>query len=128
MSTSSRDGSEKPSSIQTTEVAKDEAIISKDVIQESPTAKDPEKQQLPNPSPVQYSAFPQSRKNFILFLVTMAGFLGPVSGNIYIPILPQLQEVFQCSETTINATVSVFMAIFAISPLLWASWADFGGR
>lgn len=128
MSTSSRDGSEKPSSIQTTEVAKDEAIISKDVIQESPTNKDPEKQQLTNPSPVQYSAFPQSRKNFILFLVTMAGFLGPVSGNIYIPILPQLQEVFQCSETTINATVSVFMAIFAISPLLWASWADFGGR
>jgi multidrug resistance protein len=51
-----------------------------------------------------------------------------LSGNIYIPILPQLQEVFNCSATTINATVSVFMGVMAVAPLFWASWADFGGR
>ncbi|KAH3663487.1 hypothetical protein WICMUC_005926 [Wickerhamomyces mucosus] len=88
---------------------------------------DEEKQPVPAPSPP-YSAFTTRRKSFIIFLVTFAGFLGPVSGNIYIPILPQLQDVFDCSETTINATVSVFMAVFAVSPLLWAVWADFGGR
>nr|QFR37184.1 MFS transporter [Cyberlindnera americana] len=75
-----------------------------------------------------YSAFSTRRKASIIFIVTFAGFLGPVSGNIYIPILPQLKEVFNCSTTTINATVSVFMVFFAIAPLLWASWADFGGR
>lgn len=75
-----------------------------------------------------YTAFTPNRVKFILFLVTIAGFLGPVSGNIYIPILPQLQAAFKVSATTINATVSVFMAVFALAPLFWASWADFGGR
>lgn len=125
MSTSSREESEKPLSIHTTE-------LSKDQIPEPPnTPIDVEKQVQPAAaaSPAApYSAFPPAKRRFILVLVTMAGFLGPVSGNIYIPILPQLQQVFKCSETTINATVSVFMAVFAIAPLLWASWADFGGR
>lgn len=75
-----------------------------------------------------YSAFSNRRKAAAVLIVSIAGFLGPLSGNIYIPILPQLQTVFQCSETTINATVSVFMAIMALAPLFWASWADFGGR
>ncbi|KAK7679815.1 hypothetical protein QCA50_017141 [Cerrena zonata] len=39
-----------------------------------------------------------------------------------------LQAAFKVSATTINATVSVFMAVFALAPLFWASWADFGGR
>ena len=75
-----------------------------------------------------YSSFSKKRKILIVFIVTIAGFLGPVSGNIYIPILPMLQEVFHVSETCINATVSVFMAVFALAPLIWAPWADFGGR
>lgn len=75
-----------------------------------------------------YSSFSKKRKILVVFIVTCAGFLGPVSGNIYIPILPMLQEVFNVSETCINATVSVFMAVFAFAPLIWAPWADFGGR
>lgn len=126
MSSSSRQSSEKPTSIQTAEIPKDGIPVTQSPEPlETPKSEDPERQ---NTAAPQYSAFSPARKSFILFLVTMAGFLSPVSGNIYIPILPQLQEVFKCSETTINATVSVFMAVFAVSPLLWASWADFGGR
>jgi len=134
MSTVPGEGSEKSASVQTIEVPKDQRISpspgtseqsQNEAKVEDETAKDEEKQVV---QPPQYSAYTPSRKNFILLLVTLAGFLGPVSGNIYIPILPQLQTAFNCSETTINATVSVFMAIFAIAPLIWASWADFGGR
>lgn len=82
---------------------------------------------LPVPKPA-YTAFTSRRKWFAIIIVSITGFLGPLTGNIYIPILPQLQQVFNTSETAINATVSVFMAIMAIAPLLWASWADFGGR
>ncbi|ABN64445.2 dityrosine transporter A(acid, azole) Q(quinidine) Resistance [Scheffersomyces stipitis CBS 6054] len=77
---------------------------------------------------ISYSAFTNGRRKLILFIVTFAGFLGPTSGNIYIPLLPLLQRVFNVSTTSINATVSVFMAVFAVAPLFWASWADFGGR
>lgn len=61
-------------------------------------------------------------------IITLAGFLGPVSGNIYIPLLPLLQQTFHTSITVMNATVSVFMLVFAFAPLIWAPWADFGGR
>ncbi|ONH66714.1 Dityrosine transporter 1 [Cyberlindnera fabianii] len=79
-------------------------------------------------TPPPYTAFSNARISCIIAIVTCAGFLGPVSGNIYIPILQQMQEVFNCSTTTINATVSVFMVFFAIAPLLWAPYADIGGR
>ncbi|KAK6459088.1 dityrosine transporter A Q resistance [Scheffersomyces xylosifermentans] len=75
-----------------------------------------------------YSDISEGRTLLIICIVTSAGFLGPVAGNIYIPVLPLIQEVFKISTTTANATVSVFMAVCAVAPLFWASWADFGGR
>ena len=32
------------------------------------------------------------------------------------------------SRTTINGTISAFMAVFAFTPLIWGAWADYGGR
>ncbi|EMG48582.1 DTR1 Dityrosine transporter 1 [Candida maltosa Xu316] len=78
--------------------------------------------------PEPYCALSFKRKSLIVGIVTLAGCLGPISGNIYIPILPQLEQVFSASPTTINGTVSVFMVIFAFAPLIWAPWADYGGR
>ncbi|KAI5954368.1 DTR1 [Candida jiufengensis] len=75
-----------------------------------------------------YCAFTTKRKILIISIVTVTGCLGPIAGNIYVPILPQLQIVFNVSESTINGTISIFMAIFAFAPLIWASWADYGGR
>ncbi|CUS23954.1 LAQU0S12e03774g1_1 [Lachancea quebecensis] len=75
-----------------------------------------------------YTAFSQRQVILIFIIVIFVGFLGPLSGNIYIPALPILQDVFGLSATAINATVSVFMAVFAVGPLIWASFADFGGR
>ncbi|KAM3162953.1 MFS domain-containing protein [Lachancea thermotolerans] len=75
-----------------------------------------------------YTAFSQRQVLVIFIIVIFVGFLGPLSGNIYIPALPILQNVFGLSATAINATVSVFMAVFAVGPLIWASFADFGGR
>lgn len=78
--------------------------------------------------PPPYSAFPSWRKKLIIGLVTLAGFLGPLSGSIYLPILQVIEREFSISTSAANATVSVFMAVFAVAPLFWASWADFGGR
>lgn len=62
-----------------------------------------------------YSALSAGRRRFILGIVTAAGFFGPLAGGIYLPALPTLQNVFNTSATTINATVSVFMAILAVA-------------
>ncbi|KNG87187.1 hypothetical protein ANOM_003763 [Aspergillus nomiae NRRL 13137] len=78
--------------------------------------------------PPPYTAFSRPKRLFILALVTVAGFLGPLAGNIYLPALPVLGNEFQVSAAAINATVSVFMAVFGFGPLFWSSYADWKGR
>jgi hypothetical protein len=65
------------------------------------------------PKVVQYTAFGATQRWIILGLVTAAGFLGPLAGNIYLPALPVLSLEFQVGVTEINATVTAFMAVFA---------------
>lgn len=59
-----------------------------------------------------YTALSISHQRFILAIVTVAGMLGPLAGNIYLPALPVLSRQFQRTETEINVTVTVFMVIF----------------
>lgn len=71
---------------------------------------DPEKDVVPTPP---YTAFSPWRRRFILGVITVAGFFGPLAGGIYLPALPVLEREFQASATAINITVSVFMLTFA---------------
>jgi hypothetical protein len=74
-------------------------------------------QQVDEAAPLEppYSALPLGRRRLILTIVTVAGFLGPLAGNIYLPALPVFQNVFQTSATAINATVTSFMVVFAFA-------------
>lgn len=67
------------------------------------------------PPPLPYSAFSLNRRRFILGIVTAAGFFGPLTGAIYLPSLVLFQQIFKVSATAINATVSVYMIVFAIA-------------
>lgn len=78
--------------------------------------------------PPSYSAISSRRRAFILTIITLAGLMGPLTGNIYIPLLPDFQKVFNVLTTTINGTVSVFMIVFGFAPLIWAPFSDYGGR
>ena len=69
----------------------------------------------PTAKPPPYSALSPGRRRFILYIVTAAGFFGPLAGNIYLPALPTLQTAFHTSATTINATVSVFMGVLGVA-------------
>lgn len=89
------------------------------------------KDEATSPSPIPHKPILQTsqrRRNIIVAFVTVAGFLGPVAGNIYVPLLPLYKKVFSASATTVNGTVSVFMFTFGIAPLFWASLADKYGR
>ncbi|KAF2195186.1 MFS general substrate transporter [Zopfia rhizophila CBS 207.26] len=82
----------------------------------------------PSPTPPPYSAFSPARRRFILGVITAAGFFGPLCGAVYLPSIVLFQDIFHTSATVINATVSVYMAVFAISPLFGAAASDYGGR
>lgn len=68
-----------------------------------------------NLTPPVYCALSPGRRRLILSIVTAAGALGPLSGGIYLPVLPLLEREFNVGSTSINATVSVFMVTFAIA-------------
>jgi hypothetical protein len=61
-----------------------------------------------------YSAFSVNRRRFILAVVTAAGFFGPLCGAVYLPSIMLFQDIYNVSATVINATVSVYMTVFAI--------------
>ncbi|RYP13029.1 hypothetical protein DL765_007060 [Monosporascus sp. GIB2] len=87
-----------------------------------------QKQQQHGDTAIPYSGFSPARWRFIIGLVSTAGFLGPLAGGIYLPALPVLEQEFGVSYTAINATVSVFMALCAFTPLFWSAFADWKGR
>lgn len=79
-------------------------------------------------TPLPYSGFSAARLRLIVGIVSLAGFTGPLAGGIYLPALPVLQQDFRVGSTAINATVSVFMALCAVAPLVWSAFADWKGR
>lgn len=75
-----------------------------------------------------YTTFTGHRRMAIVVIVCAAGFLGPVAGNIYLPLLKEFAGLFSTSVAAINGTVSAFMGVFAIAPLFWGFLADWRGR
>jgi Co/Zn/Cd efflux system component len=75
-----------------------------------------------------YTAYSQSRQLFIVLIATLAGFFAPLCGAVYLPSLVLFQDVFHTSRNVVNATVSVYMAFFAVTPLFGAAASDYGGR
>jgi hypothetical protein len=88
---------------------------------------DPEKAPAPAPAPP-YSAFSHRRQMCIVLIVTAAGFFSPLTGAVYLPSLILFEKVFSTSSTVINASVSVYWAVFGIAPMFGATLSDYGGR
>jgi hypothetical protein len=75
-----------------------------------------------------YSAFSPSRQWCIVLIVTAAGFFSPLTGAVYLPSLILFESVFHASSAVINASVSVYWAVFGIAPMFGATLSDYGGR
>ncbi|KAI8331554.1 major facilitator superfamily domain-containing protein [Chlamydoabsidia padenii] len=79
----------------------------------------------PKPDPRNFS---KMKKNMILMIVAVAGASSPLSSTIYYPVLVEMQKVFNTTDTTMNASVSIFTFFTAFFPLLWATAGDRIGR
>ncbi|KAH8708506.1 major facilitator superfamily domain-containing protein [Phaeosphaeriaceae sp. PMI808] len=88
---------------------------------------DPEKGPKDAPA-TPYTAFSHSRQWCIILIVTAAGFFSPLTGAVYLPSLVLFQSIFQTSSVVINASVSVYWAVFGIAPMFGATMSDYGGR
>ncbi|KAI0163831.1 major facilitator superfamily domain-containing protein [Xylariaceae sp. FL1272] len=82
----------------------------------------------PQPPKEPYTAYSPSRQMLFVVIVSVAGIFAPICGAVYLPSLILFQDIFHVDAQVINATVSVYSAVFAVVPLFGAVASDHVGR
>lgn len=80
------------------------------------------------PPPPLYSVFSKWQKRGIVLAATLGAFYSPFSGQIYLPSLPSVAADLGVSVSRVNLTVTTYIAVQALMPMLIGSLADSGGR
>lgn len=83
------------------------------------------------PAGLQRTASAASRPMSAPFIYGIASALlvyGWLSVNIYLPILPELESIFNTTSQTAKLTVTVFLLGFALTQLVWGPLSDRFGR
>ncbi|KAH0838000.1 major facilitator superfamily domain-containing protein [Lanmaoa asiatica] len=89
-----------------------------------PKESDASKQEAEKP----YSIYTLSEKWFIVSMASLAALFSPLTANIYLPAIPTIAIAFNKSTELINLTVTVYMVLQGVSPMLWGLLADRMGR
>jgi DHA1 family bicyclomycin/chloramphenicol resistance-like MFS transporter len=74
-----------------------------------------------------HDVFRFGRGPFIAYLAFLNAFI-PISTDLYLPALPRIMEIFQCSRALVDMTISGFMLCYALSMLVWGAFSDKYGR
>lgn len=75
-----------------------------------------------------YSVFTTAEKWCIVALVSYAAWFSTLSSFIYYPAIHQLSQTFSVSVSKINLTVTSYMAVAMVAPILVGDAADVLGR
>lgn len=75
-----------------------------------------------------YSVFTTTQKRWIVLTASLAGFFSPLSGSIYYPALNTIAEDLGVTATKINLTVTTYMIVQGLAPMLTAGFSDGAGR
>ncbi|CAD0086413.1 unnamed protein product [Aureobasidium vineae] len=75
-----------------------------------------------------YSVFTPTQKKLIVFTASLAGFFSPLSGSIYYPALNTIAEDLGITATKVNLTVTTYMIVQGLAPMLTAGFSDGAGR
>ncbi|KAL1760334.1 major facilitator superfamily domain-containing protein [Schizophyllum commune] len=74
------------------------------------------------------SRYTPRQTKFIVSMVAVTCLFSPLSANIYFPAIPTLTGVFHKSTSSLNLTVTVYLILQAIAPMIWGPVSDFYGR
>ncbi|KAK7695413.1 hypothetical protein QCA50_000049 [Cerrena zonata] len=75
-----------------------------------------------------YSVFTRNEKWLIVGMTAVGGAFSPLTANIYFPAIPIIGQAFNKSTEAINLTVTVYMILQGVSPMIWGPLADRWGR
>jgi MFS family permease len=89
---------------------------------------DVEKAEPTSTTQIPYSVFSVNQKRFIVFMVSLAGFISPLSSSIYFPALNSLAVAYHKSDSIINLTVTSYMIFQALAPTVVGGLSEAFGR
>ncbi|KAL8382983.1 hypothetical protein RB595_006652 [Gaeumannomyces hyphopodioides] len=75
-----------------------------------------------------YSVFSAGEKRLLVCIVGLAMLFSPLTANIYFPAMAQLRADLGATEQQINLTVTAYLALQAVAPVLLGDLADSLGR
>jgi predicted MFS family arabinose efflux permease len=64
----------------------------------------------------------------LVYLVSLAAFMGPFTQTVYAPILPDLERRFHTSLYVVNLTISLFTVVLAVMQIVYGPLTDRLGR
>ncbi|KAF9537815.1 MFS general substrate transporter [Agrocybe pediades] len=74
------------------------------------------------------SRFTKNEKWFIVGFTAFVGFFSPLTANIYFPAIPTISQAFGKSTELINLTVTMYIVLQGMAPMLWGPVSDHVGR
>ncbi|TFK56677.1 MFS general substrate transporter [Heliocybe sulcata] len=96
---------------------------------EQPEGEAEEKGETPNVKVEKpFSIYTKREKWLIVGLAAFGGLFSPLTANIYFPAIPTIAKAFGKSIELINVTVTVYMVLQGLSPMVWGTIADRIGR
>lgn len=80
------------------------------------------------PPPDAYSAFSAGERRLLTAVVGFSMLFSPLSANIYFPAIDELQSALGTSAQNINLTITSYLVLQAVAPVLFGDVADSIGR
>jgi MFS family permease len=68
------------------------------------------------------------KRQLVVYLVSLAAFLGPFTQTVYTPILPEVTAALATSSFWINLTISIFTFCLAMMQIVYGPLTDRKGR
>ncbi|EFQ30678.1 major facilitator superfamily transporter [Colletotrichum graminicola M1.001] len=75
-----------------------------------------------------YHVFSRRQKWFVILIIGAAGLFSGLSSNIYFPALDTISQDLKVSHEMVALTITSYLVIQGISPLIWGSISDTLGR
>lgn len=75
-----------------------------------------------------FSTYTTRQKRFIALTASVAGLISPFAGAIYYPAITTISQDLHVSNTQINLTVTTYMIIQGLAPMMIAGFSDDMGR
>ncbi|PPQ83614.1 hypothetical protein CVT25_006299 [Psilocybe cyanescens] len=81
-----------------------------------------------SPPQLGHDRFSKNEKWSIVIFTAFVGIFSPLTANIYFPAIPTISKAFNKSTELINLTVTMYMVLQGIAPMLWGPVSDHVGR